>query len=51
MKDSIRIKLDNLADRYEELGALLSDAQVISDQNKFRAFSKEYSEIEPVVQC
>lgn len=51
MKDSISLKLDNLADRYQELGALLSDASVISDQNKFRALSKEYSELKPVIAC
>ncbi|WP_210397103.1 peptide chain release factor 1 [Motiliproteus sediminis] len=50
MKDSIVAKLDNLKDRYEELAALLGDAEVISDQNRFRAYSKEYAEIEPVVE-
>lgn len=49
MKESIVTKLDNLLDRYEEIGALLSDAEVISDQNKFRSLSKEYAEVEPVV--
>ena len=49
MKDSIRNKLDNLKDRFDELEALLSDAEIISDQNKFRDLSKEYSEIEDVV--
>lgn len=44
-------KLDNLADRYEELGALLSDGEVISDQDQFRTLSKEYSEVEPVVKA
>ena len=51
MKSSIVNKLDNLVDRYEELGALLSDSEVIGDQNKFRTLSKEYSEVEPVVKC
>ncbi|GLQ32465.1 peptide chain release factor 1 [Litoribrevibacter albus] len=51
MKASILEKLDNLCDRYEEVGALLSDPDVISDQDKFRSLSKEYSEIEPVVKC
>ena len=51
MKSSIKIKLDNLADRYEELSALMSDASVISDQNRFRKYSIEYSELEPVVKC
>lgn len=49
MKDSIRNKLDNLKDRFDELEALLSDAEIIADQNKFRDLSKEYAEIEEVV--
>ena len=49
MKDSIRNKLDNLKDRFDELEALLSDADIISDQNRFRDLSKEYAEIEEVV--
>lgn len=51
MKESIVNKLDHLADRYEELGALLSDSEVIGDQDKFRALSKEYAEVEPVVKA
>jgi peptide chain release factor 1 len=42
-------KLDNLSDRFEELTALLGDAEVISKQTQFRAYSKEYAEIEPVI--
>jgi len=49
MKASIRSKLDHLSDRYEEVGALLSDGDIISDQNRFRDLSKEYAELEPVV--
>jgi peptide chain release factor 1 len=51
MKSTLRTKLDQLLERYEELGALMSDSGVISDQNIFRAYSKEYAEIEPVVLC
>ena len=51
MKESIVNKLDRLIDRHEELAALLSDNEIISDQNKFRALSVEYSEVEPVVKC
>jgi peptide chain release factor 1 len=51
MKESIVSKLEKLSDRYEELSALLSDPEVISDQKKFRDYSKEYSELEPVVQA
>ncbi|CAM3755825.1 peptide chain release factor 1 [Parendozoicomonas haliclonae] len=51
MKESLLHRLDSLADRFEELGALLSDPEVIGDQDKFRKFSKEYSELEEVTQC
>jgi len=51
MKKSILEKLDHLQDRYEEVGALLSDADVMSDQNRYRDLGKEYAEIEPVVKA
>ncbi|MBM7060185.1 peptide chain release factor 1 [Pseudomonas sp. UL073] len=51
MKASLLNKLDTLQDRFEELTALLGDAEVISEQTKFRAYSKEYAEVEPVVQA
>lgn len=51
MKESLLLRLDNLCERYEELGHLLSTPEVISDQNRFRDLSREYSEIEPVVKC
>ena len=51
MKDSILVKLEHLQERYDEVGALLSEGEIISDQNKFRELSKEYAELEPVVKC
>ena len=51
MKDSLLNKLETLTDRHEELGALLSDSDVIADQNRFRDLSREYSELEDVVRC
>lgn len=50
MKASILTKLDTLKDRYEELAVLLGEADVISDQDRFRSYSKEYAELEPVVE-
>lgn len=49
MKSSIQKKLQSLVERHEELGALLSDAEVINQQNKFREYSREYALLEPVV--
>ncbi|MCF1428480.1 MAG: peptide chain release factor 1 [Shewanella sp.] len=49
MKDSVIRKLEGLIERHEELQALLSDAGIIADQERFRALSKEYSQLEDVV--
>ncbi|HEY3700448.1 MAG TPA: peptide chain release factor 1 [Spongiibacteraceae bacterium] len=51
MKKSVLQKLDQLLDRHEELSALLSDAETINNQEKFRTLSKEFAEIEPLVKC
>ncbi|MFA0415366.1 peptide chain release factor 1 [Vibrio renipiscarius] len=51
MKASILTKLETLVERYEEVQHLLGDPGVIGDQNKFRALSKEYSQLEEVTQC
>ncbi len=48
MKESIRLKLENLQDRYQEVGMLLGDPDVIADQNQFRELSMEYAQLEPV---
>ncbi|GAA0784843.1 MULTISPECIES: peptide chain release factor 1 [Pseudomonadati] len=49
MKESVIRKLEGLLERNEEVLALLSDAGVIADQERFRALSKEYSQLEDVV--
>jgi peptide chain release factor 1 len=49
MKDSVVSKLSSLVERFEEVQALLSAPEVITDQDRFRALSKEYSQLEGVV--
>ncbi|HWM28436.1 MAG TPA: PCRF domain-containing protein, partial [Woeseiaceae bacterium] len=49
MKDSIRGKLETTRDRFEELAGLLSDREIIGNQNRFRDLSREYARLEPVV--
>lgn len=51
MKESVYRKLENLAERYEEVQALLSDPDVISDQDRFRNLSREFSELEEVTKA
>jgi len=49
LSSSILIKLAELKNRFEELSRLLSEPQTMSDRVMFTQYSKEYSEIEPVV--
>ncbi|MBT8448913.1 MAG: peptide chain release factor 1 [Gammaproteobacteria bacterium] len=49
MKQSIYEKLQVLVERHEEVGHMLGDPDVISDQNRFRDLSQEYSQLEEVV--
>lgn len=51
MKSTLVDKLNQLIERYEEVGALLSDAATIENQDQFLVLSKEYADIEPVVVC
>ncbi|HBC0463069.1 TPA: peptide chain release factor 1 [Legionella pneumophila] len=51
MKKSLELKLQQMLERYEEVGRLLSEASIIADQNQFKSLSKEYAQLEPVSQC
>ncbi|MGQ9805296.1 MAG: peptide chain release factor 1 [Chlorobiales bacterium] len=42
-------KLDALAARYAEIERQLSDADIISNQEKFRSLNKEYSQLTPII--
>ena len=41
-------KLDWVLPRYEELGALLSDPDVVQDQEKWRKLMREHNQLEPL---
>ncbi|MBU3022579.1 peptide chain release factor 1 [Aestuariibacter sp. A3R04] len=49
MKESVVRKLEHLVERFDEVQALLGDPGTISNQDKFRALSKEFSQLENVV--
>lgn len=51
MNPSIVRKLEALLERYEEVQHLLSDPKIIGDQDKFRGLSREYSQLESLVDC
>ena len=48
MKKSLEFKLEQMLERFQEVGRLLSEASVIADQNQFKSLSKEYAHLEPV---
>ncbi len=51
MQQRLLDKLEKLTQRQDELHALLASTEVINDQNRFRALSKELADIKPVVDC
>ena len=48
MKESLRHRLDQMVDRFEEVTALLSDPDTISDNKKFRELSMEHSDLSEI---
>jgi peptide chain release factor 1 len=51
MKPSIRQKLETISERFAEITALLAEPETQSDNNRFRELSREYAQIEPIVQA
>jgi len=50
MKASLRLRLDQLCDRHEELTALLADVEVISDNKRFRKLSREHRDLSEITE-
>lgn len=50
MKESLRLRLDQLCDRHEELTALLADIEVISDNKRFRKLSLEHNDLTEITE-
>ncbi|HRD65911.1 MAG TPA: peptide chain release factor 1 [Candidatus Competibacter sp.] len=48
MNPSMLAKLEQLAARHEEVGALLAEPAIIGDNDRFRTLSVEYAQLEPV---
>ena len=49
MKPSLRGKLDQIAERFEEITILMADPEVQGEQNQFRDLGREYAQLEPIV--
>jgi peptide chain release factor 1 len=50
MEASIRGKLERISERFTEITALLARPEVQADQGQYRSLSREYAQIEPVVE-
>jgi peptide chain release factor 1 len=48
MNPSMLVKLEQLAARHQEVGALLADPDIINNSDRFRALSVEHAQLEPV---
>lgn len=51
MKKSLQSRLEQMLERFQEVGRLLSEASVISNQTQFRNLSREYAQLEPIAHC
>lgn len=51
MKKSLELKLQQMLERFQEVGQLLAEGSVIADQNQFKNLSKEYAYLEPIATC
>jgi peptide chain release factor 1 len=49
MTPEIKAKLQTASERHEEIAFLMSDPEIMSDQNRFRDLSKEYASLEDLV--
>ncbi len=50
MKDSIRQRLEKLADRFEEVGRLLASPELDGGSTQFRELSVEYARLQPLAE-
>ena len=50
MKESIRQRLEKMTDRFEEVGRLLTSAEVAGNSTQFRDLSMEYARLQPLAE-
>ena len=50
MNPSIRRKLDELAERHQEVALLLAQPEVLDDNSRFRELSREFAHLDPIQQ-
>ena len=48
MNPALRARLERLAERHQEIGALLAEPDIASDPSRFRDLSREYAQLQPL---
>ena len=51
MKDTIRLRLEKMTDRFEEVGRLLATPEIAGGSQQFRDLSMEYSRLQPLAEA
>ena len=51
MDPSFRAKIEQIADRHEELGAMLCEPEVVNDKPRFLKVSREHADLNPVAEA
>lgn len=51
MQPSMTAKLEDLAERFEELGEMLCDPEITSDKTRFLSLSREHADLRPVAEA
>ncbi|MEX0986435.1 MAG: peptide chain release factor 1 [Bacteroidales bacterium] len=50
-ENQILSRLESVASRFEEVGRLISQPEIISDMKRYVKLNKEYSQLEPIVEA
>ena len=48
MQPKLRAKIENIAERHEELGEMLCDQEIVTDKKRFLELSREHADLNPV---
>jgi peptide chain release factor 1 len=51
MNETLRAKLESIAERHEELGEMLCDQEIAADKDRFLTYSREHAELTPVAEA
>jgi peptide chain release factor 1 len=51
MQAQLRTRIESIAERHEELGAMICDPEVVADKRRFLDLAREHAELSPLVEA